>query len=133
MPVSNNLIRFTIILFILVNATAGYGQNNLQSRPKVGLVLSGGAAKGIAHIGVLKVIEKTGLPIDLIGGTSMGAIVGGLYASGYDANELEQVVKKNDWEKLLCKKQTGMQSLFHLTCNTISGKTIISSGNQTWV
>ncbi|MBU2060627.1 MAG: patatin-like phospholipase family protein, partial [Bacteroidetes bacterium] len=51
--------------------------------PKIGLVLSGGGAKGFAHIGVLKVLEDAGIKIDYIGGTSMGAVIGGLYASGY--------------------------------------------------
>jgi len=70
-------------------------------RPKVGIVLSGGAAKGLAHIGVLKVIEETGLPVDYIGGTSMGGIVGGLYAVGYDAKQLEQIAHNQDWNKLI--------------------------------
>ncbi len=59
---------------------------------KVGLVLSGGGAKGMAHIGALKVIEEAGITIDYIGGTSMGAIVGSLYASGYSANELDSII-----------------------------------------
>ena len=54
-----------------------------ENRPKVGLVLSGGGAKGLAHIGVLEILEEEGVQIDYIGGTSMGAIVGGLYAAGY--------------------------------------------------
>ncbi len=70
-------------------------------RPKVGLVLSGGGAKGIAHVGVLKVLEEAGLKIDFIGGTSMGSIVGGLYAIGYSADSLEKIVMTRDWEKLL--------------------------------
>ncbi|MBS9773921.1 MAG: patatin-like phospholipase family protein [Tenacibaculum sp.] len=69
--------------------------------PKVGLVLSGGGAKGFAHVGVLKEIEKAGIQIDYIGGTSMGAIVGGLYASGYTANQIEEIIKESDFESLL--------------------------------
>ena len=72
-----------------------------SGRPKVGLVLSGGGAKGIAHVGVLKVLEKAGLKIDFIGGTSMGSIVGGLYAIGYDADSLQDLVLTSDWGKLL--------------------------------
>ncbi len=64
-----------------------------QEQPKIGLVLSGGGAKGFAHIGVLKEIEKAGLQIDYIGGTSMGAIIGAMYASGYSANQIESIVK----------------------------------------
>lgn len=70
-------------------------------RPKVGLVLSGGGAKGFAHIGVLKVIEEAGLNIDYIGGTSMGSIIGGLYAIGYDADSLEKLALYSNWDKLL--------------------------------
>jgi len=71
------------------------------SRPRVGLVLSGGGAKGIAHVGVLKVIEELGIPIDYIAGTSMGSIVGGLYALGYTSYQLELYVKEANWESLL--------------------------------
>lgn len=69
--------------------------------PKVGLVLSGGGAKGLAHIGALKVIDEAGVKIDYIGGTSMGAIVGALYASGYSAKELDSIFKATDFSKLI--------------------------------
>ena len=72
-----------------------------QQQPKVGLVLSGGGAKGFAHIGVLKELEKSGVQIDYIGGTSMGAIVGGLYASGYSADQIRNIIEKTDFVKLL--------------------------------
>ncbi len=72
-----------------------------QERPKVGLVLSGGGAAGLAHIGVLKVIEEAGIPIDYIGGTSMGSIVGALYAIGYSPDEMAKLIIEKDWEKLL--------------------------------
>lgn len=62
-------------------------------KPKIGLVLSGGGAKGLAHIGVLKVIDSLGIKVDYIGGTSMGAIVGGLYASGYTGKQLDSIFK----------------------------------------
>ncbi|PXX31470.1 patatin-like phospholipase family protein [Arenibacter sp. ARW7G5Y1] len=68
---------------------------------KVGLVLSGGGAKGLAHIGALKVIEEAGVKIDYITGTSMGAIVGALYASGYSAKELDSIFKNTDFESLI--------------------------------
>ncbi len=68
----------------------------VQDNPKVGLVLSGGGAKGYAHIGALRVIEEAGVKIDYIGGTSMGAIVGGLYAAGYSADQLEQLLRSVD-------------------------------------
>ncbi|MFJ2537696.1 patatin-like phospholipase family protein [Pseudomonas sp. NPDC087614] len=70
-------------------------------RPKVGLVLSGGAARGLAHIGVLKALEEQGIKIDAIAGTSMGAVVGGLYASGYKIDELEKLALQIDWQQAL--------------------------------
>ena len=71
------------------------------TRPRVGLVLSGGGAKGIAHVGVIKVLEELGIPIDYIGGTSMGSIIGGLYAYGYSAHELDSILTHADWGLLL--------------------------------
>lgn len=72
-----------------------------NERPKVGLVLSGGGAKGLAHIGALKVIEKSGVEIDYIAGTSMGAIIGGLYASGYNASQLDSIFNKTNFSELI--------------------------------
>lgn len=69
-------------------------------KPKVALVLAGGGAKGIAHVGVIKVIEEAGIQVDFVVGTSMGAIVGGLYAMGNDARSLEDQVKSVDWNSL---------------------------------
>ncbi|CAK9890652.1 MULTISPECIES: patatin-like phospholipase family protein [Pseudomonas] len=70
-------------------------------RPKVGLVLSGGAARGLAHIGVLKALEEQGIKVDAIAGTSMGAVIGGLYASGYKIDELEKLALNIDWQQAL--------------------------------
>ena len=72
-----------------------------QKQPKIGLVLSGGGAKGLAHIGILKEIDKAGLQIDYIGGTSMGAIVGGLYAAGYSGEQIEKIVNSIDLNDIL--------------------------------
>lgn len=74
---------------------------NAQTRPRVGLALSGGGAKGFAHIGVLKVLEEVGMPIDYIAGTSMGSVVGALYAIGYDAHSLENLAADMDWQEML--------------------------------
>jgi len=71
------------------------------ARPKVGLVLSGGAARGLAHVGVLKALEEQGIHIDAIAGTSMGAVIGGLYASGYKIDELEKLALGIDWKEAL--------------------------------
>ncbi|WP_394336016.1 patatin-like phospholipase family protein [Flavobacterium sharifuzzamanii] len=70
-------------------------------RPKIGLVLSGGGAKGFAHIGVLKVLEEAGIKIDYIGGTSMGSVIGGLYASGYNASQIDSIFKKTNFDELI--------------------------------
>ena len=72
-----------------------------QPRKKVGLVLSGGGAKGMAHIGAIKVIEEAGIPIDYVVGTSMGSIIGGLYAIGYTPEQMDSMVRKQDWGFLL--------------------------------
>ena len=72
-----------------------------EKQPKIGLVLSGGGAKGFAHIGTLKEIDKAGIQLDYIGGTSMGAIIGGLYAAGYSGEQLEQIVNETDFMSLL--------------------------------
>ena len=73
-------------------------------RPKVGLVLSGGGAKGIAHIGILKAIDSAGLKIDYVTGTSMGSIIGAMYATGYSGKDVERVTKKLNWDELLTGK-----------------------------
>jgi NTE family protein len=70
-------------------------------KPRIGLVLSGGAARGLAHIGVLKALEEQGIKIDAIAGTSMGAVIGGLYASGYKIDELEKLALDIDWQQAL--------------------------------
>ncbi len=69
------------------------------SRPRVCLVLSGGGARGMAHIGVLEALEKLKIPIDCIAGTSMGAVVGGLYASGMSAHDIEKTMRSVDWQE----------------------------------
>ncbi|MBN2172813.1 MAG: patatin-like phospholipase family protein, partial [Bacteroidales bacterium] len=69
--------------------------------PKIGLVLSGGGAKGIAHIGILKALEKEGLRPDFITGTSMGSIIGGLYSLGYTANQLDSIIRSVNWDMVL--------------------------------
>ena len=89
-------------LFSLISSGA-FPQNNttVEGRPKVGLVLSGGGAKGAAHIGVLKYIEEAGIPIDFIAGTSMGSIVGGMYALGYTSDEILDLISNVDWSRLI--------------------------------
>lgn len=87
------------IAFLLLSISS-FSQETTK-RPKIGLVLSGGGAKGFAHIGVLKVLEQAGVKIDIIGGTSMGAVVGGLYASGYTATQIDSIFYNTDFNQLL--------------------------------
>lgn len=93
------------ITAILGADTASIPKNRIVTfspvRPKIGLVLSGGGAKGLAHIGVLKVLEEMGIRPDYIAGTSMGSLIGGLYAIGYSADELDSIAKTMDWGKML--------------------------------
>ena len=77
---------------------------DFAENPKIGLVLSGGGAKGLAHIGVLKVIDSLDLRIDYIGGSSMGAVVGGLYATGYSGQQLDSIFREVDFDILLGDK-----------------------------
>ncbi len=95
------LIKLVQVIFALV-FTWGTAQTTADLKDKkIGLVLSGGGAKGLAHVGVLKVIEEAGVKIDYIGGTSMGAIVGALYASGYSANQLDSIFRATDFTTLI--------------------------------
>ena len=89
-------IRKFILLFTCVGMSAALTQE-IPPRPRIGLALSGGGAKGFAHIGVLKVLEEIGLPIDYITGTSMGSVIGGLYAIGYTTDSLTALARRKDW------------------------------------
>ncbi len=103
--VSEIFITFFALCVCISVAVASENVNThemkLQDRPAVGLVLSGGGARGVAHVGVIKVLDELRIPVDFIAGTSMGAIVGGLYASGMTADELSNFVETVDWTKLL--------------------------------
>lgn len=91
-----------VVLLMLISQVGWAQQDAVVQKPlKVGLVLSGGGAKGFAHIGILKAIDEAGLKIDYIGGTSMGAIVGSLYAAGYTGKEIESIVKTFDFENYM--------------------------------
>lgn len=94
-------IILSYLVCTLFSLTMVSAQEHDKQAPKVGLVLSGGGAKGLAHIGVLKIIEEAGVTIDYVGGTSMGAIVGALYASGYSAKELDSIFRTTDFASLI--------------------------------
>ncbi|MBN2747453.1 MAG: patatin-like phospholipase family protein [Bacteroidales bacterium] len=111
-------LRVYVILtvFLLFLLSESQAQNRIDSLlqqieardgyVKIGLVLAGGGAKGLAHIGVIKVLEEEGIKVDYIGGTSMGGLVGGLYALGNNASELEQITQQMDWDKMMSDKAT---------------------------
>jgi NTE family protein len=98
----NRLLRLCALASLLVSVLAQAAE--APARPRIGLVLSGGGARGLAHVGVLKVLERERVPIDVIAGTSMGAIIGGLYASGMRADELERELLKVDWDDLFANR-----------------------------
>lgn len=75
-----------------------------KERPRIGLTLSGGGAKGIAHIGLLMAIDSAGINVDYVSGTSMGAIVGGLYASGYSGKQIAELVRTMNWSRILTNR-----------------------------
>lgn len=124
MTLLQSLARTLLLAGILVSVVAGQQQSDsvavivpefradvkgfpallpykTTARPKVAVVLSGGGSRGAAAIGVFKMLEQHNIPVDLIVGTSIGAIVGGLYASGYSASELEQIMYETNWDELL--------------------------------
>jgi NTE family protein len=96
-----NLKKTCILLLISLSCTFALAQQDTIKRPKIGLVLSGGGAKGLAHVGVIKVLEEAGIIPDYISGTSMGSIVGGLYAIGYSAEDLSKLNHSINWSVLL--------------------------------
>lgn len=107
--------KFLILLFILqivfINAQV---KKNLviPKNPKIGLSLAGGGAKGFSHIGVLKVLDSLGVKVDYISGTSMGAIVGGLYAAGYTGKDIEKIVMDTDFYSLIRDPKSRKESTF---------------------
>src|SRR5690554_1204079 len=92
-----------LLFFLLPFLSFAQGDSlSVAKKPlKVGVVLSGGGAKGLAHIGVLKVLEEEGVQIDYIGGTSMGAMIGGLYAAGYSVSQLDSIFRTTDLDKVV--------------------------------
>lgn len=94
MKISSFTAAFMLLVLLFPSYTLAVEDDD---KPKIGLALSGGGARGGAHVGVLKALEELGVQVDYIAGTSMGAIIGGLYASGYDADEIEKVLIETDW------------------------------------
>ncbi|MBI1783256.1 MAG: patatin-like phospholipase family protein [Sphingobacteriales bacterium] len=102
--------NYLFIVFILLLAINVYSQQP-QQRPKIGLTLSGGGAKGLAHIGILKAIDSAGLKIDYVTGTSMGGVIGGLYAVGYSADTIEKISRTINWD-LFLSNQASLRTLY---------------------
>jgi len=99
------LITLVTVLFVaLAGPTAAHAQDSDADRPRIGLVLAGGGARGAAHVGVLKVLERERIPIDYVAGTSMGSIVGGMYAAGMPPAEIERQLVAVDWEDVFHDK-----------------------------
>ena len=110
-------IILTLCILVLFSAKA---QNDLVKtpEPKVGLVLSGGGAKGLAHIGVLKVIDSLGIKVDYVAGTSMGAVIGSLYASGYSGKQLDSIFKTVDFDAIINDNLPRASTAFDERANT---------------
>ena len=102
-----NILFLALLLFWVSSPTIVARDT---TRPKVGLVLGGGGAKGAAEVGVLKVLEELNVPIDYIAGTSIGAIVGGLYACGYSATELDSLFRGQEWLTLLGNRNKDLKN-----------------------
>ncbi len=101
-----------IVLLILFCFGLSIQAQNID-KPKVGLVLSGGGAKGLAHIGALKTLDSLGVKVDYIAGTSMGAIVGSLYASGYTGMQLDSIFREIDFDKLIADELPRASKTFY--------------------
>ena len=98
-------ILLILAAVMMIGTVSAQTDSTALSRKRVAVVLSGGGAKGMAHIGVLKVLERAGIPVDIVTGTSMGSIIGGLYAIGYNANSLDSMVRVQDWSYVITDKE----------------------------
>ena len=111
LPTLHHAVLTTAVVFLTIS-TSSWAKTpsevraacRAEGRPCVGLVLSGGGARGFAHVGVIKVLEELGVKIDVIAGTSMGSMVGGAYAAGFTAKALEDTVLEVDWSKMLAPR-----------------------------
>lgn len=100
------LLVFLMLICCGLSVMARQQNEGGKTHPKVGLVLGGGGAKGAAAIGILKELEREKIPVDYIAGTSIGAIIGGLYAQGYRADDLEKLFRSQNWLALLSDRDT---------------------------
>lgn len=106
---------FSLVLCLLVSGLyAGIPDASNTKRPKVALVLCGGGAKGAAHVGVLKVLEEAGLHVDMVVGTSIGGIIGGMYSMGYNAEKMDTIIRHLDWPYLLSNTTVRKDASFNI-------------------
>jgi NTE family protein len=139
-PTALGLKTLTLSILIICGASDAEAENTSSPppRPRIALVLSGGAVRGFAHIGILKVLEENRIPVDFIAGTSMGAIVGGLYASGLSPEELDHIFTSTDWDDMITdrparkylsfrRKQDDLESLVKIELGWKGGLTLPSS------
>ena len=103
------LLIFFIAFFAKSQVREGF---HIPPNPKIGLSLSGGGAKGFSHVGVLKVLDSLGVKIDYVSGTSMGAIVGGLYSAGYTGKDIEKIILETDFYTLIANEKTRQETTF---------------------
>lgn len=108
---ANRFLVALIVLLLLSPSGMAQGKRTGKGakRPTVAVVLSGGGAKGSAHAGALKVIEQVGIPVDMVVGTSMGALIGGLYSIGYGSRQIDSLLKTQDWDMLLLDRADPLQ------------------------
>src|SRR2546429_8090547 len=92
---------FILLLLLLPGALRAQQNAAARPRPKIGIALEGGGALGLAHIGVLQWFEDHHIPVDYVAGTSMGGLVGGLYATGKTPKELQEIVEHQDWDLII--------------------------------
>ncbi|OUR98233.1 patatin [Flavobacteriales bacterium 33_180_T64] len=124
-------MRYSIVVILTIFcAFFAKAQTDAEiKKPKIGLVLSGGGAKGLAHIGVLKVIDSLGIKIDYVAGTSMGAIVGSLYASGYSGKQLDSIFGNLDFDKVINDNLPRSSKTFNERYNTEKYAVILPFNN----
>jgi predicted acylesterase/phospholipase RssA len=118
--------HFVVLIFISANTSLVVANSNDAhfERPRIGLVLSGGGARGFAHIGTLKMLDSLNIPVDYIAGTSMGGIIGALYAVGYSGKEIEEIALNTNWEELMSDTPSRENLPFHT--KKLSGKYLMT-------
>ena len=123
----NKFFKIICVALLSLISSGAFAQESatIKERPKVGLVLSGGGAKGAAHIGVLKYIEEAGIPIDYIAGTSMGSIVGGMYALGYSSDEILDIISDLDWGRMISNEVERRKISFNRKLESVSQSLIV--------